>query len=406
VYPPPFLHVFYGRGGRGHFDLTGADGTVSAQQKSGKLMTAMEKMWSAIQAWWWHVVALGPAALMINAGLTIAAIAVAVAVAWVVNWLVTRAVARLPHAAAGHGFKNARALQLTRWVLRVVITATAIMMIAGIWGIDILAWASQGEGQRIATTTMRVVTVLVLTAIALEGVGLFTRVTLHRLHSDGGDPRRRAQLETLGPIIRRILQTVIMVLALMTLLSQVGVQIGPILAGAGVAGIAVGFGAQTLVKDFFTGFFLLVEDIVAIGDVVQIQAFSGEVEDMTLRTIRLRDADGTLHIFPYGEAQIIHNMTKTFSFAAVDLPVKIDTDVDRAMQIMRDTCALLRKDKDYGPLISDDMDIAGVDLLSDVGVILKGRIRTVPTERWRVLREYNRRIKRAFDEAGIVITHK
>jgi len=369
-------------------------------------MTAIEKMWVTIQAWLGHVMALGPAALAVNAGLTVVALAFAVAIAWGVTWMMTRAVARLQPGATGHGLHNARALRLTRGVIHLVITAATIVVVAGIWGIDILAWASQGEGQRIATTTMRVVTVLVLTAIAMEGVGLFTRVTLHRLHSGGGDPRRRAQLETLGPIVRRILQTIIMVLALMTLLSQVGVQIGPILAGAGVAGIAVGFGAQTLVKDFFTGFFLLVEDIVAIGDVVQIQAFSGQVEDMTLRTIRLRDADGTLHIFPYGEAQIIHNMTKTFSFAAVDVPVKIDTDVDHAMRIMRDTAAELRSDKDFGPLISDNMEIAGVDLLSDVGVILKGRIRTVPTERWRVLREYNRRLKRAFDQAGIVITHK
>ena len=369
-------------------------------------MTAIEKIWATVQAWWWHIVGLGPAALVVNAGLTVVAIAVAVAVTWAVNWMMTRAVARLPHGTRKPGLRASRALRLTRWALGVVIAATAVVVVCGIWGIDILAWASAGEGQRIATTTMRVVTVLVLTAIAMEAVNLFTRVTIHRLHSRDGDPRREAQLETLGPIVRRILQAVIMVLAIMTLLSQVGVQIGPILAGAGVAGIAVGFGAQTLVKDFFTGFFLLVEDIVAIGDVVQIQAFSGEVEDMTLRTIRLRDADGTLHIFPYGEAQIIHNMTKTFSFAAVDLPVKYDTDVDRAMQLMRDTAAELQKDKDFGSLITGDMEVAGVDLLSDVGVILKGRMRTVPTERWRVLREYNRRIKRAFDQAGIVITHK
>ncbi len=393
------LRVFYALGAPGYFDLTGRNGY-------GNDMTAVEKAWAAIQAWWWHLMGLGPAALAINAGLTVVAIAVAAAVAWGINWAMARAVARLPHGAGRRDLKNSRALRLTRWVLNLIVTATAVVVVAGIWGIDILAWASEGEGQRIATTSMRVVTVLVLTAVAMEAVNLFTRVTIHRLHSRGGDPRREAQLETLGPIVRRILQAVIMVLAIMTLLSQVGVQIGPILAGAGVAGIAVGFGAQTLVKDFFTGFFLLVEDIVAIGDVVQIQAFAGQVEDMTLRTIRLRDSDGTLHIFPYGEAQIIHNMTKTFSYAAVDLPVKYDTDVDHAMQVMRDTAAELRKDARFGPMTVEDMEIIGVDLLSDVGVLLKGRIRTQAAERWVVLREYNRRIKRAFDAAGIVITHK
>ncbi len=365
-------------------------------------MTAIEKIWAAVQAWWWRLMELGPTALALNAGLTVVVVVAAVLVQWGLNWLLRHALARLPHETQ----RATKALQLTRWALGVVVAAVTIVVTAGIWGIDIMAWTSQGAGQRVATTTVRVATVLVLTAVALEGVGLFTRVTIHRLHSDNRDPRREAQLETLGPIVRRILQAVIMVLAMMTLLSQVGVQIGPILAGAGVAGIAVGFGAQTLVKDFFTGFFLLVEDIVAIGDVVQIQAFSGQVEDMTLRTIRLRDADGTLHVFPYGEAQIIHNMTKTISYAAVDLPVKYDTDLDRAMQIMRDTAADLRKDDPYRSLITSDMEIAGVDLLSDVGIILKGRIRTVPAERWVVLREYNRRIKRAFDQAEILITHK
>lgn len=370
-------------------------------------MTAVEEFRAAVQAWWWHLVHLGPAALALNGGLTVAVIVVAVLMGWGANWLMCRALARLPHETpADRNLHAAKALRLTRWTLSVVIVMIAAALVASLWGIDILAWASRGSGQRIATTTVRAMTVLVLTAIAMEAVALFTRMAIHRLHDGSGDPRREAQLETLGPIVRRIMQAIIMVLAVMTLLSQIGVQIGPILAGAGVAGIAVGFGAQTLVKDFFTGFFLLVEDIVAIGDVVQIQAFSGQVEDMTLRTIRLRDADGTLHIFPYGEAQIIHNMTKTFSFAAVDLPVKYDTDLNRAMEVMRQTGVDLRRDARFGPLITDDMEIAGVDLLSDVGIILKGRIRTRPAERWIVLREYNRRVKQAFDAVGIVMTHK
>ncbi len=183
-------------------------------------------------------------------------------------------------------------------------------------------------------------------------------------------------------------------------------QIAPVLAGAGVVGVAVGFGAQTLVKDFFTGFFLIIEDIVALGDVVQIQAFSGTVEEMTLRTIRLRDFDGTLHIFPYGEAQIIHNMTKTYSFSAFELPVKVDTDLDKAMAVIHATFEAMRKEGDCGAMILGDIELVGVDLLSDVGIILKGRIRTQPQARWRVLREFNRRLKPDLDAAGIVLTHK
>ncbi len=370
-------------------------------------MTAIEKIWTWLQAWWWHLIGLGPVALALNAGLTVLIIAVAFGVQRASRWLMCQGLSRLPdESKADRNLRARKALQFTGWVVGIVVATVAAVMIATLWGFDVLAWTSQGVGQRVAETTMRLFTVIVLTAITLEAVNLFTRGALSRLRHRSDDPRREAQLETLGPIVRRILQMVVLILAVMTVLSQVGVQIAPILSAAGVVGIAVGFGAQSLVKDFFTGFFLLVEDIVAIGDVVQIQAFSGTVEDMTLRTIRLRDADGTLHIFPYGESQIIHNMTKSFSYAAMDLPLKYDTDLDTAMQIMRDTAAELRKDETYGPKIIGDIEIAGVDLLSDVGIIMKARIRTVPTERWHVLRAYNLRIKQAFDAAGIVMTHK
>ena len=370
-------------------------------------MTAIEKLWGGIQTWWWHLVGLGPVALAINAGLTVVIVVVAIAIQRLARWLMCQGLSRLPdESKAERALRARKALQFTGWVVGLLVTGISAVMIADLWGFDVMTWASQGSGQKIASTFMRLLTVVVITAIALEAVGLFARSTLQGLKRRSTDPRRAAQLDTLGPIVRRVLQVIIIVLAAMTVLSQIGVQIAPILSAAGVVGIAVGFGAQSLVKDFFTGLFLLVEDIVAIGDVVQIQSFSGEVEDMTLRTIRLRDADGTLHIFPYGESQIIHNMTKTFSFAAMDLVVKPDTDLDKAMDVMRQTAAELRKDPDYGPLIDADMEIAGIDLLSDVGIVIKGRIRTIPNDRWKVLRAYNLRIKQAFDAAGIALSHK
>ena len=370
-------------------------------------MTGIEKLWGAVQSWWWHLVGLGPLALAINAGLTVVVVVAAVLIQRLSRWLMCQGLSRLPHESAVERNMRARkALQFTGWVVGLLVTGIAAVFIADLWGFDVMAWASQGNGQKITSTFMRLLTVIVITAVALEAISLFARSTVQRLKSQSHDPRRAAQLDTLGPIVRRVLQVIIIVLAMMTVLSQIGVQIAPILSAAGVVGIAVGFGAQSLVKDFFTGLFLLVEDIVAIGDVVQIQSFSGEVEDMTLRTIRLRDADGTLHIFPYGESQIIHNMTKTFSFAAMDLVVKPETDLDKAMEVMRTTAAELRKDPDYGPLIDDDIEIAGIDLLSDVGIVIKGRIRTIPNERWKVLRAYNLRIKHAFDAAGIGLAHK
>lgn len=369
-------------------------------------MTAYEQITGNLSQFWKHLVGLGPQGLAINAGLTVLILVAAFLIIKGLTWLMCQAIAHLPGESSEARKQRAdKALKLTRTVTSMVVWLIAIFIAANVWGIDIVVWASQGAGRDIASTTLRVLAVLVLATLAVEGVGLFTRKTLNRLRREG-DPRRGAQLDTLGPLVRRLLQVVIIVLAIITLLSQVGVEIAPVLAGAGVVGVAVGFGAQTIVKDMLTGLFLILEDIVAVGDIVQIGTFSGEVEDMTLRTIRLRDSDGTLHIFPYGESQVIHNMTKTFSYAASDLPVKYDTNLDQTMQVMRDAAAELRKDPHYGPLILADLEIAGVDLLSDVGIILKSRLRTQPTSRWHVLREYNRRIKLAFDAAGIQITHK
>ena len=303
--------------------------------------------------------------------------------------------------------RASHALPLTASVLSAIVVLVALFSLSQIWGLNPLGFSATPVGQKITATSLSVIIVLVVAAVSLEATGLAMHYSLGRLQQHvQGDYRRISQLNTLGPIIRSAIQITIVILAVMTLLSQVGVQIAPILAGAGVVGIAIGFGAQTLVKDFFTGFFLIVEDIVAVGDIVQIQAFSGEVEQMSLRTIRLRDFDGTLHIFPYGEAQIIHNMTKTFSYSAFDLPIRPDADLDKAMTVMRKTAEDLQADKEFGPLILSGIEIPGVDLLSDIGIVIKARIRTLPLERWRVAREYNRRIKRAFETAEIVFTHK
>src|SRR5262249_53517846 len=150
-----------------------------------------------------------------------------------------------------------------------------------------------------------------------------------------GDRRRAAQLRTVEPLIKGVAQAFIVFMALGMILSEAGVEVAPLIAGAGVVGIAVGFGAQTLVRDLFTGAFLIIEDIVSRGDIVEINGFSGRVEAMTLRTIRLRDYDGTLHIFPYGEAQIIHNKTNRFSYFAFSIQISYLSDIDAAEDAAR-----------------------------------------------------------------------
>ncbi len=375
--------------------------------KPGPRTTAAEQMWNGLAAETDHLRSLSVPEIGLNAILSVVVIVIAAVLVWLSKRLLCYGLRVIP--GLDHSERKAhvaRTLRVTQWVLDLAIIVIAVFAVAEIWGFDPLGWTATTWGHTVSSTGSQVAMVVIIAALALEATTLVLQYLTARLKARTDDPRRAAQLNTLGPIFRSAIQIVIVILAAMTLLSQVGVQIAPILAGAGVAGIAVGFGAQTLVKDFFTGFFLLIEDIVAVGDVVQIQAFSGTVEEMTLRTIRLRDFDGTLHIFPYGEAQIIHNMTKTYSFSAFELPVKLDTDLDKAMGVIRQTFETMRKDHDCEAQIQGDIEIVGVDLLSDVGVVLKGRIRTQPHARWKVLREFNRRLKPDLDAAGIVLTHK
>jgi small conductance mechanosensitive channel len=186
-------------------------------------------------------------------------------------------------------------------------------------------------------------------------------------------------------------------------LSEIGVKIGPLLAGAGVIGVALGFGAQTLVKDFLTGLFLILEDIVSVGDSVKIGGVGGQVETMTLRTIRLRDFDGTLHVFPYSEAQVIHNQTKSFSFAVIAPQISYVSGIEKALSILREIGEQLRAEEPYAKMILEPLEIAGVDGFTDVGVIIKARIKTLPGKQWQVGREFQRRMKLAFDAQGIEI---
>jgi small conductance mechanosensitive channel len=371
------------------------------------MSTAAEQIWTSLAANFDHLRHLTPTEIAINAGLSAAVALLCGGLIWASKRLLCYGLRVVPGLDQKQRRAHAdKALRLTQLVLNLAFIVAALFIVAEIWGFDPLGWTTTVWGRQVSATGSRAVVVVVIAAVALEATTLLLQYLMARLKTRTNDPRRVAQFNTLGPIFRSAFQIAIIILAAMTLLSQVGVQIAPLLAGAGVVGIAVGFGAQTLVKDFFTGFFLIIEDIVALGDVVQIQAFSGTVEEMTLRTIRLRDFDGTLHIFPYGEAQIIHNMTKTYSYSAFDIPVALNTDLDKAMGVMRQTFETMRKDGDCGALILGDIEIVGVDLLSDVGIILKGRIRTQPQARWTVLREFNRRLKPGFDAAGIVLTHK
>ena len=212
---------------------------------------------------------------------------------------------------------------------------------------------------------------------------------------------RTKRAQTLGRLLQKTLAIVVTVMAGLMVLRELGIDITPVLTGAGIAGLAVGFGAQTLVRDVISGFFLIVEDQVRVGDVVAVNSQGGLVEEVNLRTLVLRDERGTVHIFPNGEVKTLANMSKDFSYYVITVGVAYDGDVDRATQAMHDAAASLMKDAEFRPYILEPLDVFGVDAFEPGQLVVKARIKTVPMKQWVVGRELRKRIARVFSERGI-----
>jgi moderate conductance mechanosensitive channel len=290
----------------------------------------------------------------------------------------------------------------TKGIVRLLIAVGALLIILQVWGVD-LATLLDGPFGGVLLIGARIALTIVVILVTIEVSQLAIRRTLTRIADKARSPRRAAQLRTLAPVISGVITTSLVVIGAMTVLSNIGIDIGPLLAGAGIVGLAVGFGAQTIVKDFLTGMFLIIEDTVSIGDVARIGDASGLVEDMSLRTIKLRAFDGTLQVIPYGEAQVIHNMTKDFSFYVFDLSISYSSNIAKALELMKRIGDELQGDEEYSSFIMEPIEIIGVDRLADSGVILRARIKTRPIKQWVVGREYLKRIKLAFDANGIEI---
>ncbi|MDB5422821.1 MAG: hypothetical protein JWQ29_237 [Phenylobacterium sp.] len=360
--------------------------------------TLAEQLTTFGRAAWNHLLRLDAREAGLNLLLTAGVALIALGLMWLLRRLFERWLARFESAAgeapSGGGHKTAG---ITRGLLRLLILTGALLMVMSIWGIDPWAWLSDGSGARL----LRLALILVLSTALVEAAGFLIRRLVESIASRSGNRRRAAQLRTLGPLLTGSAQGVLVVIGLLTFLSELGLKVGPLLASAGVVGIAIGFGAQTIVKDFLTGLFLVAEDVVSVGDNVRIGEAAGVVETMTVRTIRLRSANGTLHIFPYSEAQVIHNRTKVFSSYLFEILVNYETDLDQALSMMQRVGDELRADPAFKGAITRPFEVLGVDKLGQLGATLKARVTTEPQSQWRVGREYNRRLKAAFDAAGL-----
>ena len=254
--------------------------------------------------------------------------------------------------------------------------------------------------------TLRIAIILVgawiLTAVLQRAVRAFRVRIAARL--DDREAVKRA--ETLGRGFRYLVAVVISLVAGMLVLGELGISVAPILGAAGVVGLAVGFGAQSLVRDYFNGFFILLENQIRQGDVVNLgSGHAGMVEVVTLRFVQLRDYDGRVHFVPNGQITSVINLTRGFSFAVIDAGVAYRENVDEVMGVMREVGQEMRSAPEWGKRILEDLDVAGVDSWADSAVVIRCRFKCVPLEQWGVKREYLRRLKLAFDARGIEIPY-
>jgi small conductance mechanosensitive channel len=270
--------------------------------------------------------------------------------------------------------------------------------------VGITAWIDTlGKGDGWWGGALRIVLILALAWLLIGILQRSIRRVRERIASRLDDREAVMRAQTLGRVLRYVVAVVVSLVAGMLVLAELGVSVAPILGAAGVVGIAVGFGAQSLVKDYFNGLFILLEDQIHQGDVVKLGDHAGLVEEMTLRYVRLRDYDGHVHFVPNGQITGVVNLGRGFAQAVIDIGIAYGEAVDHALEVMARTAEALRADPSFGPRILDTFEVVGVERWDDSAVILRGRFKVGPLEQWSVRREYLRRLKAAFDAEGIEI---
>ena len=296
-----------------------------------------------------------------------------------------------------------RYLPLLRRIVATVIACIGFVAVLEVWGVDAVVWFYGGQigGRLLSALATIAVAALVAAAIWEISNALLDR-QINALSRDG-HYARAARLRTFQPMLRTVLLCLIVTVVGLTALSEIGVNVAPLLAGAGIVGIAIGFGSQKLVQDLITGLFLLLENGVQVGDDVSVAGLTGNVENVSIRTIRLRAGDGSVHIVPFSAVTTITNSSRGAGNAAVSVSVAYREDTDRVSHILKEIVAEMRKEPEYRMLIRGDLELWGVDKIDGAMATIVGQIRCSDSGRWPVQREFNRRMKRRFQECGIEI---
>ena len=274
------------------------------------------------------------------------------------------------------------------------------MLILELWGVSVWSVLSSQVGSQFVTRAfVALLTVgIVLVVIQISNV-VAEYIVRPRLTAQG----ETRKLRTLTPLVQTILKVVGVFIAVVILLEQVNIRTGPLLAGLGLFGLAVGLAPQSLIKDLINGLFILFEDSVSVGDVATLRGISGEVEKITLRAVVLRDLQGDVHVIPNSTIDLVTNKTKVFCRYMLDVAIAYREDVDAVMNILREVDEDLHKDMRYGYNMLEPIEMWGLDRFGDPAVYIRARLKTRPGKQWEVGREFNRRMKKVFDEHSIEI---
>ncbi len=281
------------------------------------------------------------------------------------------------------------------------LTVATILGLLEAWNLGVADWlVRNGLGGRVASAFTVIVVTVTLAVLVWEGVNAAIAQHLARLSAEA-HLARAGRLRTLLPMLRTMLMVAILLVVALIVLSELGVNVAPLLAGAGVIGIAVGFGSQKLVQDLITGLFLLLENAMQVGDIVTLGGLTGTVEALSIRTIRLRAVDGSVHIVPFSAVTTVTNQTRDYGYALLDISVGLNEEPADVIPVVRDLAAEMRRDPKWGSLVLEELDVMGIEKFVDAAWVLRVRMKTQPASRWSVGRELNRRVKLRFDELAI-----
>jgi small conductance mechanosensitive channel len=298
--------------------------------------------------------------------------------------------------------KTNRYIVILRKILRIILMVLALGVIAQVWGIPVSHLVSSKTGSLII---LRAIAILITIGVSMAIIETSEFLKEYLLKEKKGKEKkeRTQKRKTLVPIMNTALKIAAGFIGSIVILGQLGVNTTPILAGAGIVGLAIGFGAQTLVKDLINGLFILFEESIRVGDYADVGKNEGIVEAVGLRTIRLRDVSGNFHVVPNSSIDTVTNMSKEFSRTVIDVGVAYKEDVDEVMDILREIGEGMRNDPEYGKKILEPIEIFGLQKFDDSAIIVRARMTTKPLKQWGLKREFNRRVKKVFDERGIEI---